>query len=91
MIYKDYKKCLNYIEEKIDLIFIDPPYEANIAVRALEIIIEKDMLTEDGLIIIETDDEKRELEQIKKIENEIKLCDLRTYGRVKLLFLSREG
>lgn len=91
LICKDYKKCLNNIEEKLDLIFIDPPYEANIAIKALEIIMDKDLLAEDGLVILETDDEKRELEQIKKLKNNINVLDLRTYGRVKLILLNREG
>lgn len=91
LICKDYKKCLEKINEKIDLIFIDPPYEKNIAVNAVRIILEKDLLEENGLIILETDDEKREIEQIKNLKN-INVCDLRTYGRVKLIFLNkREG
>lgn len=90
LICKDYKKCLDLINEKLDLIFIDPPYEKNIAVDSVRIILEKDLLSEDGLIIIETDEEKRELEQIENLNIEIN--DLRTYGRVKLIFLNkREG
>lgn len=91
LICKDYKKCLNNIEEKLDLIFIDPPYEANIAVKAVEIIMDKDLLAEYGLVILETDDAERELEQIKKLKNNINVLDLRTYGRVKLILLNREG
>lgn len=87
----DYKKCLNKINEKIDLIFLDPPYEANIAVKSLEIIINNNLLSEDGLIVLETDNEKRELEQIKNLKNNINVYDLRTYGRVKLIFLNGEG
>lgn len=86
----DYKKCLNKIKEKINIVFLDPPYENNVAVKSLEIIINNNLLLENGLIVVETDDEKRELEQIKKIKN-INVCDLRTYGRVKLIFLNREG
>lgn len=87
----NYKKCLDKIKDKLDLIFLDPPYEANIAVNALEIIINNNLLSKNGLIILETDDEKRELEQIRRMENNINVCDLRTYGRVKLIFLNREG
>ena len=57
----------------------------------MKLIFEKELLAEDGLIILETDDEKRELEQIKKLEQNINVRDLRTYGRVKLIFLNREG
>lgn len=91
IICKDYKRCLNNIQEQLDLIFIDPPYEANIAVKALEIIMNNNLLVEDGLIILETDNEERELEQIKKLKTNINVYDLRTYGRVKLIFLNREG
>ena len=89
IVYGDYEKCLNNINDKIDIIFIDPPYKLNIAVKALKIIIEKNILSDNGLVILETDDEKREIEQINKI-NEINVTDLRRYGRVKLIFLKQE-
>ncbi len=86
----DYKECLNKIKEKMNLIFIDPPYQSNLAVEAVDIIINKNIILEkDGLIILETDDEKREIQQLEKVKN-IKICDLRTYGRVKLIFISEE-
>ena len=83
----DYKKCLTSINEKFDLIFIDPPYKQDIAIKSLEIIIENKLLNEDGLIIIETDDEKRELQQIEQLKYNINIINLRMYGRVKLIFL----
>lgn len=86
---KDYKKCIEFLkEEKIDLIFIDPPYKLDIAVKAVKQIIELDILSKQGLIIIETDDEKRELKELEDIK--VNVNDLRTYGRVKLLFLNRK-
>ncbi len=85
----DYKKCLDRINEKLDLIFIDPPYKYNIAVNAVEIILKNNLLAEDGLIVIETDDEKRELQELEKIDN-IKVINFKTYGRVKLIFLKIE-
>lgn len=86
----DYQKCLDTINEKIDLIFIDPPYKLNIAVKAIDKIIEKQLLADNGLIVLETDEEERELEEIKIIGHNIKIIDLRTYGRVKLIFLKEE-
>jgi len=82
----DYKKCLENINEKLDLIFIDPPYKLDLAIKSIEIILEKKILSEDGLIIVETDDEERELKELEKISN-IKVINLKTYGRVKLIFL----
>lgn len=86
----DYKKCLNTIQHRFDLIFIDPPYKLDIAIKSVELILENNLLVDDGLIIVETDDEKRELQEIKNIENNIKIIDVRIYGRVKLIFLKKE-
>ena len=46
------------------------------------------MLAEDGTIILETDDEKREkeIENIKGIE----VFDKRKYGKVMLIFIRKE-
>ena len=69
IICKDYKKCLNTINEKLDIIFIDPPYAKNIAVDAIKIILDNNLLKENGLIILETDEENRELKQLNDIKN----------------------
>lgn len=86
---KDYQKCLEtFSKEKqvFDIIFLDPPYEANIAVEAVKIIKENNLLKENGIIIIETDNKERELQSLEKLK--IEVHDLRKYGRVYLLFLS---
>ena len=77
------------LNQKFDLIFIDPPYTENIAVNAIKNIVELDLLTEEGIIVLETDEEERELENLKKIN--VNVYDLRQYGRVKLIFLNRKG
>lgn len=46
---KDYKKCLEElkkINEKIDIAFIDPPYEADLAVDAVKKLIDLNLLNE---------------------------------------------
>lgn len=86
----DYKKCLDSLDKKVDLVFIDPPYKLDVAVKAIGIILEKQLLSEDGLIIVETDDEERELQEIKKLNYNIQIINIRTYGRVKLIFLQEE-
>ena len=89
IIKDDYKKILNYLNEKFDLIFIDPPYTENIAINAVKLIIQEELLSNNGIIILETDDEVRELEGLKNIN--VNVYDLRKYGRVKLIFLNRKG
>lgn len=92
VIEKDYRKCLQMLNNQrlsFDIIYIDPPYRENIAVDAVQQILSLDLLKEEGIIIIETDDEQRE---IKELENtQLNVYDLRRYGRVSLIFLNRKG
>lgn len=89
IINKDYKKCLEEIENvKFDIIFLDPPYKTEFVYKAIKIIIEKKLLEETGIIIFETD--KEEKEYVDKLKEYISIIDLRKYGRVTLVFLSRK-
>lgn len=90
IICKDYKKCIQIIDEKLDIVFIDPPYKLNIAIDAVKKLLENEIIKKDSLIILETDEEERELKQLKEIKN-IEIKDLRRYGRVKLIFLNKKG
>lgn len=82
---KSFNDLLNDNIEKIDIAYIDPPYKTDYIYQSVKIIIENKALNEDGLIILETDEEKRILEQISKLKVEI--TDQRKYGRVHLIFL----
>lgn len=89
VIEKDYKECLTILKEKdvsFDIIYIDPPYRQDLAVDSVKRILSLDLLKKEGTIIIETDDEARELEELKQIG--LKASDLRKYGRVSLIFLN---
>lgn len=86
---QDYNKCLEGLKEKFDIIFIDPPYRQDIAVKAITKIINLKILSKNGIIILETDEEERELEELKQLK--IEVYDKRKYGRVKLLFMYERG
>lgn len=91
IIEKDYKKCLLELGNrniKFDTIFLDPPYKKDLSATAVDLIISLNLLKEDGLIIVETDEEKRDLEKLEKMQ--VKVNDLRKYGRACLIFLSRK-
>ena len=49
----DYAKTAN---EKFDIFFLDPPYNKGFIEPALSIIAERDLLSEDGIIVLESDD-----------------------------------
>ena len=91
VIEKDYKQCLKILKDKkvsFDIIYIDPPYREDIAVEAVKQILLLDLLKEEGIIIIETDDNSKELKELEKTT--LNVSDLRKYGRVSLIFLNRK-
>lgn len=75
------------INEKIDIIYIDPPYKTNFVYDAIKKILEKNIISEDSIIIIETDEENRIIEQIEKLE--IEIVNQRKYGRAHLIFVKK--
>lgn len=53
----NYKRALEELSNnKLDLIFLDPPYKTNYIEEAIELIDEYDLLNDDGLIICESSD-----------------------------------
>ena len=76
------------IKEKLDIIFIDPPYQTNFAYEAVEMILNNNLINEDSIIVIETDQEKRIEGQLEKLE--IEIIDKRKYGRAHLIFLNQK-
>lgn len=58
VINMDYLKALNYLKEKnikLDLIFLDPPYNTNYIEKSIELITKNNLLKDNGLIICESD------------------------------------
>ncbi|MBO5477558.1 MAG: 16S rRNA (guanine(966)-N(2))-methyltransferase RsmD [Clostridia bacterium] len=92
---KDYAKCLNQIAKEnmlFDVIFIDPPYDSNLAIDTLDKISESEnlYLKEDGIIIYETDKnfllklEKNNKAEILNSFKNLQCIDERAYGNVVL-------
>ena len=85
----DYKIILEkHIKDPLDIVYIDPPYRTNYAYKAIKMILDKELLNEQGIIIIETENTEEILNLLKEIEIQIK--DIREYGRVKLIFLGKK-
>ena len=88
----DYKKCIEKVTGKIkfDIIFIDPPYKMDVAVKSIELLLNNDLVSENGIIIIETDEIDRDLNEIENmLINKVFVVDKRKYGRANLIFLKR--
>ena len=86
----DYLECLKKLKNeniKLDIIFLDPPYKEDLAVKAIEQISNMDLLNENGIIIFETDEPERDINEIYGDKIKYKMYDLRKYGRASLIFL----
>ena len=77
----------NKINEKIDIIYIDPPYATNFAYEAVKIILKEELIKQESIIIVETDQEEKILKQMETLE--IKVADKRKYGRAHLIFFNQ--
>ena len=54
----DYKSFLINTNKQFDIIFLDPPYKLNLINNCLELINKYDLLTNDGIIVLEYENEK---------------------------------
>lgn len=77
----DYLKCLNTLDVKFDLIFLDPPYKMDVIPLILDIIIKKDLLTKNGLVICECESDIT--------YNGYELYKFKKYGSKKVYILRR--
>ena len=81
----DFEKCIcDKLVDKFDIIYLDPPYKTDFIYKSLKLLIEKELIKEETIIILETD-----IEQI--VENQLEKLGLtefnfKKYGRVSLLF-----
>ena len=86
----DFEKAIQKLkDQKFDIIYLDPPYNTNYVKKSLELLIEKNCVNENTLIIIETDDDKRINDEIRDLD--IKIIDQRKYGRASLIFTKLKG
>lgn len=84
---EDYMVALRKLNSKFDIIFIDSPYAEEFGIKSINKIIELNLLADEGIIILETDDEDRQKELSKN--KCIQIYDTRKYGRVILMFIRK--
>ena len=88
----DFENCLKKLcdeKYKFDIVFLDPPYESEYYKKSLDKLYDFNLLAEDAIIILETDDRDRIVSSID--DNKYYICDERKYGRASLVFLNRKG
>ena len=68
--------------------FIHPPYKTDLAKKSVEKILDIDILNDNFIMVIETDEPERILNDIEDMN--ITVYDKRKYGRVSIIFLSKK-
>lgn len=83
----DYQQMLKSLinKEKIDIIYIDPPYNKGLGIEAIKLISSYDLLKRNGIIVLETD----EIEQVPDIIDNFEKFKHKKYGRNVLDFFKR--
>ena len=82
-----FENMLEKINKKFDIIYIDPPYKTNLVYETVNKLINLNLLKTDSLIIVETDEEERVEQALKKLN--VNIVKKRKYGRVHLIFLNK--
>ena len=96
MIKKGYDKAMDemlvkfadkvqVIEQKMKTFYTG--YKSDYAIESIEHIIKYNLLEEDGIIVVETDD-KNKIDEIKKL-NKLEVYDTRKYGIVLIIFIRK--
>ncbi len=73
----DYIEFLNTTKEKFDIVFLDPPYMTDFGIKAINILIERNLLASNAIIIFETS-----IENDFRLEREGFDVSKKTYGNV---------
>ena len=87
-IYKDdFESVISRETDKFDLVFLDPPYHKGYVSKAIEKLISRKLLSENALIVAETDGDE-EPGEFKELE----IRTVRKYGRVKItVYQTKKG
>lgn len=81
----DFIQCLKTLKGQYDIIFIDPPYRFDYGVSAMQTIMERDLLSDDGVIVYERDRQFQD-----DLPSGLTLYDERKYGKTYLSFFKKE-
>lgn len=87
IVCSDYRQLLLRSDlEPFDLVLLDPPYGSDMAQKAAVMLLQRNLLREGGLIVIEHDVEHPPM----PVEGLMRIRDTRRYGSVRLSFAERE-
>ncbi len=83
------KSCFDFAktcEDQFDIIFLDPPYNKGYIEPVLDAICENDLLTDDGIIVLESDNT-----DFKSQYDGLKILKQKKYGRTYITIYGKMG
>ena len=81
----DYRQCLSRIDEKMDVIFVDPPYKSDFYGIVLTEVDSRELLSEAGWVVCE----HAATDELPQTVGNLSLFDCRKMGTVKFSFYKR--
>ena len=81
----DFRECLARIVEKLDVIFVDPPYKSNFYNIVLTEVDKRELLSNDGWVVCE----HSATDELPQSVGALTLFDCRKMGTVKFSFYKR--
>ncbi len=84
LVFSDSLHFLNSVLKPFDIIFLDPPYNKGFLSPVLSLIIENNLLTDDGIVIVETEKDGEEADH-----NDYTVIRRATYGKTVVTVLKR--
>lgn len=87
IIQSDYLSALKELKGQtpFDIIFIDPPYKSRQLYSAIDIIARYDLLSDDGVIVVETETDL----EVDLTHNAFSVAKDKTYGTARLTLLTK--
>ena len=82
----DVLRYLRDVQNKFDIIFLDPPYMDNYYNKVLDLIIERDILVQNGLVIVESKKNTLFLQESSLFLMEKE----KTYGKTTVTYLRKK-
>lgn len=83
----DFATGLKLIREKVDIIFLDPPYESGLLLKAFESIQKSKVMKTDGILVLE---HKKGLDLPEEINN-FKRIKMKRYGGIYIEVFENQG